>query len=80
MQNDVTLTEDDEGKSVVNADGDQIGRVVNVEHGKAHVDPDPGLTDAIRSKLGWGDGDQADYVLNASSIDTVSDSEIHLSR
>lgn len=80
MQDDHTLTEADEGKDVVNSDGDKIGRVVNVEHGKAHVDPDPGLTDTIRSTLGWGDDDQEDYVLDTSSIETVSDSEIHLSR
>ncbi|KDS91003.1 hypothetical protein FK85_07445 [Halorubrum saccharovorum] len=80
MQNDKTLTADDEGKDVVNSDGDKIGRVTNVEHGKAHVDPDPGLADTIRSKLGWGDDDEEDYVLNTSSIETVTDDEIHLSR
>lgn len=80
MQNDKTLTAEDEGKDVVNSDGDKIGRVVNVEHGKAHVDPDPGLADTIRSKLGWGDDDEEDYVLNTSSIETISDDEIHLSR
>ncbi|MFW5905482.1 MAG: PRC-barrel domain containing protein, partial [archaeon] len=66
MQNDVTLTADDEGKKVINSKGDQIGRVVSVEHGRAHVDPDSGLTDRIRSKLGWGEADEDDYVLDAS--------------
>lgn len=80
MEDNVSLTEADEGKEVINADGNQIGRVVKVEHGRAHVDPDPGLTDTIRSKLGWGEDDDEDYVLDASSIDTVSDKEIHLSR
>ncbi|GAB7011681.1 PRC-barrel domain containing protein [Halorubrum trueperi] len=80
MQDSVTLTEDDEGKTVINSNGDKIGRVVNVEHGKAHVDPDPGLTDRIRSKLGWGEADEGDYVLDSSSIERVSDGEIHLSR
>lgn len=80
MEDNVTLTEADEGKEVINADGDQIGRVMKVEHGRAHVDPDPGLTDTIRSKLGWGEDSEEDYVLNTSSIDTVSDDEIHLSR
>jgi hypothetical protein len=80
MKDNHTLTQDDEGKQVVNADGDKIGRVVSVENGKAHVDPDPGLTDTIRSKLGWGEEDEKDYVLNTSSIDTVSDKKIHLNR
>ena len=80
MQENVTLTEDDEGKEVINAEGNQIGRVMKVEHGRAHVDPDPGLTDTIRSKLGWGEDDEEDYVLNSSSIDKVTETEIHLSR
>ncbi|WP_336023304.1 PRC-barrel domain containing protein [Halobellus salinisoli] len=80
MQNDVTLTEDDEGKNVVNYNGEQIGRVIEVEHGEAHVDPDPGLTDTIRSKLGWGEGDKESYRLDNSKIESVSDNEIHLSR
>lgn len=80
MQNDVTLTEDDEGKNVVNANGEQVGRVVAVEHGQAHLDPDPGLTDTIRSKLGWGNDDDESFRLDNSSIESVSDNEIHLSR
>jgi|AntRauMinimDraft_3_1070383.scaffolds.fasta_scaffold01840_3 hypothetical protein len=80
MQDEVTLTADDEGKSVVNATGDTIGRVVSVEHGNAYVDPDPGLTDTIRSKLGWGEAGQDNYQLDAASIESVSDNEIHLSR
>jgi len=80
MQGDKTLTEDDEGKDVVNSTGDKIGRVVNVEYGKAHVDPDPGLTDTIRSKLGWGNDSEEDYVLNTSSVETISDDEIRLNR
>ncbi|WP_435098139.1 PRC-barrel domain containing protein [Halorubrum sp. N11] len=80
MVDKITLTADDEGKNVVNADGDSIGRVISVEHGMAHVDPDPGLTDTIRSKLGWGDADEDNYQLDPASIETVSDDEIHLTR
>lgn len=80
MQDDTTLTKDDEGKNVVNSNGDQVGRVIEVDHGQAHVEPDPGLTDTIRSKLGWGEGDEDSYQLDASSIETISDNEIHLNR
>lgn len=79
MQDRVTLTENDEGKSVVNVNGDQVGRVIEVQNGKAYVEPDPGLTDTIRSKLGWGEADEGDYQLDSSSIRSVSDDEIHLS-
>lgn len=80
MDDTTTLTENDEGKNVVNANGDPVGRVTSVEHGTAHVDPDPGLTDTIRSKLGWGDADEDSYQLDIESVETVSDDEIHLNR
>jgi hypothetical protein len=79
MQDDTTLTSADEGKDVVNATGDTIGRVVEVQHGTAHVDPDPGLTDSIMSKLGWAESDEDTYQLDSSAIETVADDEIHIS-
>ncbi len=80
MRDSITLTEDDEGKHVVNVEGDQIGRVIEVEHGKAHVDPDPGLTEAIRSKLGWGDRDEESYRLDSYNIESITENEIHLNK
>lgn len=80
MQNNVTLTEDDEGKSVINNSGETLGRVIKVEHGTAHVKPDPGLTDTIKSKLGWAESDEDTYELDASNVESVSDDEIHLTR
>ncbi len=80
MHEDVTLTEEDEGKTVVNSSGDQVGRVIEVQHGTAHVEPDPGLADTIRFKLGWGEGDEDSYQLDAGSVENVSDSEVHLNR
>jgi len=76
---DVTLSDSDEGKRVINNHGDEIGRVVEVRQGTAHVDPDPGLTDAIRSKLGWGSGDEDTYRLDTSNIETVTDDEVRIS-
>jgi sporulation protein YlmC with PRC-barrel domain len=79
MSNETVLTEDDEGKRVVNSHGDDVGRVVEVRQGTAHVDPDPGITDTLMSKLGWGDGQDEDtYRLDSSSIETVTDDEIRL--
>lgn len=81
MQDNAALTESDEGKDVVNSDGHQIGRVMSVQGGEVHVDPDPGLTDTIRSKLGLDDEDADEYyALDPSSIESVSDDEIHLTR
>ena len=75
-----TVSESDEGKKVVNAHGDVIGIVSGVRGGTAYVDPDPGVTDKIMSKLGWSSTDDEDYPLNQSKIDSVTDDEIRLKR
>lgn len=78
MSQDHSLTEEDEGKKVINEEGDDIGQVVQVQHGNAHVEPDPGLTDTIMSKLGWGESDEDTYKLDSSQIESVTDDEIHV--
>lgn len=72
------VTDDDQGKAVVDASGQKIGMVTEVKSGAAYVNADPGLTDTIRSKLGWGDADGGDYALEENRIETVTDDEIRL--
>lgn len=72
------VTDDDQGKTVVDSSGEKIGMVTEVRSGKAYVNADPSLTDSIRSKLGWGDDDDSDYELEESRIDSVTDDEIRL--
>lgn len=79
MRNNVTLTADDEG-NVRNHKGDHIGRVTTVENGIADMDPAPVVTDGIRSKLGWVNDAEDTYQLDTESIESGSDTEIHLSR
>ena len=74
----VNITADDEGKPVVGADGEQVGRIVDVEHGTAYVEADPGLTDTIKAKLGWADADEDTYPLQEQSVEKVTDDEIKL--
>lgn len=73
-----TITDDETGKPVVDSDGNQIGVVTSVEHGTAYVDPDPGVTEKLLSKLGWSDSDEEDYPLQEARIDAVTDDEIRL--
>ncbi|GAB3040451.1 hypothetical protein [Natronobiforma cellulositropha] len=72
------FTDDDVGKTVVNATGDEIGIVSAVEHGTAHVEPDPGMTDTIKAKLGWGGPDEEAYPLQEHAVDHVTDDHVHL--
>lgn len=75
----MNVTDDDEGKRVVNDRGDEIGRVTEVRGGTAHVDPDPGMTDTLKSKLGWGDTDEETYPLQEGMIEEIGDDEIRVS-
>ncbi|MCU4741488.1 PRC-barrel domain containing protein [Halobacteria archaeon AArc-m2/3/4] len=73
-----TFTDDDEGKRVVNANGEEIGMIQSVEGGAVHVDPDPGMADSIKSKLGWGDSDEETYMLDEDNVESISDDEVRL--
>jgi len=74
------ITDDDQGKSVVNADGDQLGMIEEVRHGTAYVNPDPGITDQIKTRLGWGDADEDAYPLQSERIETITSEEVRLGR
>jgi hypothetical protein len=71
------LTQEDKGKRVVSFDGDKVGIVSGIDGDAAHVDPDAGLSDSIRSKMGWS-SDGSPHVLPADRIETVTDDEIKL--
>lgn len=73
-----TLSEDDKGKSIVTSNGEEVGMVKDVQAGRAFVDPDPGITDSIRSMLGWGDAQEGDYELNADRVERITDDEVVL--
>ncbi|WP_231183153.1 PRC-barrel domain containing protein [Haladaptatus sp. DYF46] len=72
------ITEDDEGKKVVDESGDEVGIVSDVDHGTAHIDPNPGVTDKVKSKLGWGDRDEDTYPLQEEMVSSITDDEIRL--
>ncbi len=74
----VTLTEEDEGKPVVDAQGESIGLVEEVRAGTAYVDPEPGIVDKIKAKLGWGDADEDDYPIDKENIGRITDDEVEL--
>ena len=72
------LTDDDIGKTVVDADGDAVGIVDRVAHGTAYVDPDPGIATKLKAALGWEDESAEDYPLQEAAVSTVTDDEIRL--
>lgn len=77
---DRAVTDADEGKRVVNADGDEIGIVATVRDGQAYVDADPVVTDAVMAKLGWRDVEDDTYPLDADDVAEITGDEIRLRR
>lgn len=72
------ISPDDEGKDVVNAEGDPVGMVVEVSGETAYVDPDPGIAESIMAPLGWTDRSEDTYPLRSRSIAEITDEEIRL--
>ena len=75
MPADPELTDADEGKRVVTPDGDEIGRIEEVHGNVAAVDPGTGLTDQLRSALGWG-SDETEHRLQADDVSQVTDDTV----
>ena len=76
------LTDDDRNKDVVTSNGTRIGTISNIREGQARVTPDTdsgGLTDKIKSMLGWDDSDE-DQTLRNDDVDSVNDDEVRLRR
>ena len=73
MDTNVTIDDSVQGKSVVDANGEEIGMVSSVRGDTVYVDPDPGMTETIMSKLGWDDIDHEEYPLRADSIQRIDD-------
>ncbi|MDQ2050615.1 PRC-barrel domain containing protein [Natronolimnohabitans sp. A-GB9] len=72
------LTKDDEGKRVLNTDGTEIGRLVDVQDGRGYVEPDPSLTATIKAKLGWGTRSDDAHPLDEGSIEKITDDAVYL--
>ncbi|WP_227352693.1 PRC-barrel domain containing protein [Haladaptatus salinisoli] len=72
------VTENDEAKVVVAGNGDHIGIVDDVRDGTAYVDPDPGVSSELKSKLGWGSTERDTYPLRNDAVDKITDEAIHL--
>lgn len=71
-------TADDEGKTVVDSTGKEVGMVVEVENETMFVDPHPSLTDKIKTALDWGEPDEDAYPVTASQISAITDDSVEL--
>ncbi|MDJ1432326.1 PRC-barrel domain containing protein [Halostagnicola sp. A-GB9-2] len=72
------LEPSDTGKRVLNADGTAVGRIADVENGRGYVVLDPGLTETIKAKLGWGSVTDEAHPLDSGSIEKITDDAVYL--
>ncbi|MCU4974784.1 hypothetical protein OB955_18860 [Halobacteria archaeon AArc-m2/3/4] len=73
-----TFTDDDIGKTVENANGEEVGVVAAIDGDTAHVDPDPGITDSIKAALGWENDPEETLALQASSVTEITRDVVYL--
>ena len=76
------LSTEDEGKFLMDVEGEEIGIVTEVdpEAQVAYVEPEPGVAESWIQGLGFGDADEDDIKVPASSVETVTDSEIRVAK
>ena len=74
----VAPTQADEGKTVVDATGEEVGMVTEVEANTLYVDPHPSLTDRIKTVLDWGGHDDDAYPLEPENVANITDDEVQL--
>ncbi|WP_076610168.1 hypothetical protein [Natronorubrum thiooxidans] len=73
-----TLTKADEGKRVLNTDGTEVGRLVDVRDGYGYVEPNPSLLGTIKAKLGWATRSDEAHPLDEGSIEKITDNAVYL--
>lgn len=73
-----TLTAEDEGKFLVDVEGEQLGIVTAVEDNTAWVDPEPGLGEAVLAAFRWTEKEEDDYTVSGEVVDTVTGEEVRV--
>lgn len=73
------IREEDQGKTVVDEGGEEVGQVTRVESGVAYVEPHAGFLQRIESMLGMGGHDDDEYPLNSAQVLRVTDDDVVIS-
>ena len=73
-----TLSDDEVGKKVIDAEGKELGIVAKVEDSQASVDPNPSVAEHLLAKIGVESEDDEDYLVTEGMVDRVDDDTIVL--
>ena len=77
---EITLTDGEIGKTVVDSTGDEVGMVTDVDDSGRlmYIDPEPGIAERIRAALDWGSSNEDDYPVESEQIERITDEEVKL--
>lgn len=75
------LSTADEGKFLMDVEGEEIGVVtgVDAEEQVAYIEPDPSVGEAVLQGFGFGEVDENDIEVPAESVATITDTEMRVS-
>lgn len=76
----LTLTADDEGKTVVEQSGTEVGEITEVDRGKAIVEPDETVPGRVKRKLKPLDTGPERYVLPNSMVHSITENTVSIRR
>jgi sporulation protein YlmC with PRC-barrel domain len=76
------LSTADEGKVLMDIEGEEIGIVTEVDTDEqvAYVEPDAGVAESVIQGLGFGDADEDDIEVPAKTVETVTDTELRVAK
>lgn len=73
------FTDEDEGKTVINPVGEEVGIVELVTDGTAYVEPHPDWSDRIKARIGWEETpDMDEQPLKDEHVDEITDDQVIL--
>jgi hypothetical protein len=76
-----TITEEEVGKRVETATGEDVGVVAAVDGRTAHVERDPGALDSLKAALGREfEGDDDPIRLTSDDVETITQGTVRLAR
>ncbi|WP_380677058.1 PRC-barrel domain containing protein [Salinigranum sp. GCM10025319] len=79
MPRNVTVTDDDVGKRVVDRSGTVVGSVAEARNGVAYVDPDTAITATYLATLGGSyAADGSSFRIDPATIERIADREIRI--
>lgn len=79
VPHNVTVTDDDVGKRVVDRSGTVVGSVAEARNGVAYIDPDTAITATHLATLGGSYADEgSSFRIDPATIERVADREIRI--